>query len=250
MAYVELHACSAFSFLRGASFPEHLADTAADAGNAGSSPPRSQRRLRRATLLRHRPRERRAAHHRLRVDDGRRERPPRAGERQSRLRPLVLAAHRGTPAQRHQRRMRGAMERAAKLQRRPGRFAGERTLAACWFRHSAETNFQNRTRKITQSNFLRFRKFPTARRRRIRETLARHLRTQRRLRRTPAPLPSRRRAHKPGTTRSRRASSTPDHRYEWRAIRHPPRPGSARRLHLHPRAHPPRCRGHAPHPKR
>ncbi len=29
MAYVELHACSAFSFLRGASFPEHLADTAA-----------------------------------------------------------------------------------------------------------------------------------------------------------------------------------------------------------------------------
>ncbi len=29
MAYVELHACSAFSFLRGASFPEHLAETAA-----------------------------------------------------------------------------------------------------------------------------------------------------------------------------------------------------------------------------
>ena len=30
MAYVELHACSAFSFLRGASFPEHLAEAAAD----------------------------------------------------------------------------------------------------------------------------------------------------------------------------------------------------------------------------
>ena len=30
MPYVELHACSAFSFLRGASFPEHLADTAAE----------------------------------------------------------------------------------------------------------------------------------------------------------------------------------------------------------------------------
>src|SRR6266513_2519965 len=29
MAYVELHAASAFSFLRGASFPEHLAETAA-----------------------------------------------------------------------------------------------------------------------------------------------------------------------------------------------------------------------------
>ncbi len=29
MAYVELHACSAFSFLRGGSFPEHLAETAA-----------------------------------------------------------------------------------------------------------------------------------------------------------------------------------------------------------------------------
>src|SRR3979409_413175 len=29
MAYVELHACSAFSFLRGASFPEQLAETAA-----------------------------------------------------------------------------------------------------------------------------------------------------------------------------------------------------------------------------
>jgi error-prone DNA polymerase len=29
MSYVELHACSAFSFLRGASFPEHLAETAA-----------------------------------------------------------------------------------------------------------------------------------------------------------------------------------------------------------------------------
>src|ERR1700709_1363821 len=29
MAYVELHACSAFSFLRGGSFPEHLANAAA-----------------------------------------------------------------------------------------------------------------------------------------------------------------------------------------------------------------------------
>src|SRR3712207_4656603 len=29
MAYVELHACSAFSFLRGASFPEHIAEAAA-----------------------------------------------------------------------------------------------------------------------------------------------------------------------------------------------------------------------------
>ena len=29
MAYVELHACSAFSFLRGGSFPEHVAETAA-----------------------------------------------------------------------------------------------------------------------------------------------------------------------------------------------------------------------------
>ena len=28
MAYVELHACSAFSFLRGGSFPEHLAQAA------------------------------------------------------------------------------------------------------------------------------------------------------------------------------------------------------------------------------
>jgi error-prone DNA polymerase len=30
VSYVELHACSAFSFLRGGSFPEHLAETAAD----------------------------------------------------------------------------------------------------------------------------------------------------------------------------------------------------------------------------
>ncbi|MDP9253897.1 MAG: PHP domain-containing protein, partial [Verrucomicrobiota bacterium] len=30
MSYVELHACSAFSFLRGASFPEQLAETAAE----------------------------------------------------------------------------------------------------------------------------------------------------------------------------------------------------------------------------
>src|ERR1043165_2408997 len=30
MAYVELHACSAFSFLRGGSFPEQLAQTAAE----------------------------------------------------------------------------------------------------------------------------------------------------------------------------------------------------------------------------
>jgi len=30
MPYVELHACSAFSFLRGGSFPEHLAETAAE----------------------------------------------------------------------------------------------------------------------------------------------------------------------------------------------------------------------------
>jgi len=29
MSYIELHACSAFSFLRGASFPEQLAETAA-----------------------------------------------------------------------------------------------------------------------------------------------------------------------------------------------------------------------------
>ncbi|MFN2477101.1 MAG: DNA polymerase III subunit alpha [Chthoniobacterales bacterium] len=32
MAYVELHACSAFSFLRGGSFPEQLAEVAADLG--------------------------------------------------------------------------------------------------------------------------------------------------------------------------------------------------------------------------
>src|SRR6266516_2454501 len=32
MKYVELHACSAFSFLRGASFPEQLAETAAELG--------------------------------------------------------------------------------------------------------------------------------------------------------------------------------------------------------------------------
>src|SRR6478672_10886656 len=32
MAYVELHACSAFSFLRGGSFPEQLAETAAGLG--------------------------------------------------------------------------------------------------------------------------------------------------------------------------------------------------------------------------
>src|SRR3984957_8729478 len=30
MSYVELHACSAFSFLRGGSFPEHLAEVAAE----------------------------------------------------------------------------------------------------------------------------------------------------------------------------------------------------------------------------
>src|SRR3954466_3981391 len=30
MGYIELHACSAFSFLRGGSFPEHLAETAAE----------------------------------------------------------------------------------------------------------------------------------------------------------------------------------------------------------------------------
>src|SRR5258705_1730749 len=32
MSYVELHACSAFSFLRGGSFPEQLAETAAEMG--------------------------------------------------------------------------------------------------------------------------------------------------------------------------------------------------------------------------
>jgi error-prone DNA polymerase len=32
MSYIELHACSAFSFLRGGSFPEHLADSAAALG--------------------------------------------------------------------------------------------------------------------------------------------------------------------------------------------------------------------------
>ncbi|MFN2508111.1 MAG: DNA polymerase III subunit alpha [Chthoniobacterales bacterium] len=32
MSYVELHACSAFSFLRGGSFPEHIAETAAQLG--------------------------------------------------------------------------------------------------------------------------------------------------------------------------------------------------------------------------
>src|SRR2546421_11589505 len=30
MSYIELHACSAFSFLRGGSFPEQLAETAAE----------------------------------------------------------------------------------------------------------------------------------------------------------------------------------------------------------------------------
>src|SRR5205807_2302526 len=42
MPYVELHACSAFSFLRGASFPEQLAETAAGVvallGSAGCQP--------------------------------------------------------------------------------------------------------------------------------------------------------------------------------------------------------------------
>src|SRR5947208_10737436 len=32
MSYIELHACSAFSFFRGASFPEQLAETAAELG--------------------------------------------------------------------------------------------------------------------------------------------------------------------------------------------------------------------------
>ena len=32
MAYVELHACSAFSFLRGGSFPEQMAERAAELG--------------------------------------------------------------------------------------------------------------------------------------------------------------------------------------------------------------------------
>src|SRR5712691_12638804 len=32
MSYIELHACSAFSFLRGASFPEQLAERAAELG--------------------------------------------------------------------------------------------------------------------------------------------------------------------------------------------------------------------------
>src|SRR5467141_3865841 len=32
MPYIELHACSAFSFLRGGSFPEQLAETAAELG--------------------------------------------------------------------------------------------------------------------------------------------------------------------------------------------------------------------------
>ena len=32
MSYPELHACSAFSFLRGASFPEQLAERAAQLG--------------------------------------------------------------------------------------------------------------------------------------------------------------------------------------------------------------------------
>src|SRR6266480_5355681 len=32
MSYIELHACRAFSFLRGASFPEQLAETAAELG--------------------------------------------------------------------------------------------------------------------------------------------------------------------------------------------------------------------------
>src|SRR3954471_23328449 len=35
MAYVELHACSAFSFLRGASQPEHMAQGAAALGLSG-----------------------------------------------------------------------------------------------------------------------------------------------------------------------------------------------------------------------
>ncbi|MDQ6622808.1 MAG: PHP domain-containing protein, partial [Verrucomicrobiota bacterium] len=37
MAYVELHACSAFSFLRGGSFPEHIAEAAADRGMAAAA---------------------------------------------------------------------------------------------------------------------------------------------------------------------------------------------------------------------
>ena len=32
MSYIELHACSAFSFLRGGSFPEQLAEVAGELG--------------------------------------------------------------------------------------------------------------------------------------------------------------------------------------------------------------------------
>ena len=49
--YVELHAASAFSFLRGSSLPEDLVERAAELGLTGAGPRRPRRRLRRAALL-------------------------------------------------------------------------------------------------------------------------------------------------------------------------------------------------------
>jgi hypothetical protein len=106
MNYVELHVCSAFSFLRGGSFPEQLAHTAAELEMPAMALLDRNGRLRRATIFGRGPRTERASDHWRRIEHGRRRNSSGAGGKPRRLQKSVRITDSGASPDR-KRKVRG-----------------------------------------------------------------------------------------------------------------------------------------------
>ena len=234
--------CSAFSFLRGASFPEQLAERAAELGlpavalldrNGVYGAQRFSVACREQGM---RP----IIGSDLTMEDG--TLLPVLVENRDRLQKSLLPPDSGASAERKG-KLSGGMERAARIQCRADRAPGERTRLACSVRRLAGwlDDFQApSTKKFTASRV----RSPESRR--PCEIVTRSFWTRSRLRRDAATSRQGRRTDQSPTDRSGGASSASFARDQRRATCHPSRPRSARRFYLHPRTHPSRCRGHSP----
>ena len=120
MSYVELHACSAFSFLRGGSFPEQLAETAAELEMPAMAllDHNGVYGAQRFSVAAREHKVRPIVGCELSIDDG--SVLPVLVENRDRLQKFVRTADPGASAQR-ERQMRGAMERVVAICERAGR---------------------------------------------------------------------------------------------------------------------------------
>ena len=148
MSYIELHACSAFSFLRGGSFPEQLAEVAAELEMPAIA------------LL-----DRNGVYGAQRFSVAAREhgvRPIIGAElsmEDGSILPVLVENRTGYKnlcellTQSHLRSEKGKCavrwDELARIRRRLGSISGERTRLACWFRRRAETNFPRKQIHIT-----------------------------------------------------------------------------------------------------